>query len=124
MLGYVNGSTKPLRVDTFWGRVDAYGGSSVAVRVGLDSRGWSKYFVCCAWATPAAGFLRAFLLGGNSRQEGEIRCDSADCDAFLTEPPMSAQIELVRNYAIQIQVESFNYGSVTFKTDHWPPLKP
>jgi hypothetical protein len=51
-----------------------------------------------------------------SQQKGDIRVDSSACPGLSTDTPVPAQIELVKNYAIQVQV-----GPATYKTDLYPP---
>lgn len=60
---------------------------------------------------------RSVLRWENKRQEGDLRIEGIDCKTQLTTNPMPARIQVLRDYAIQVQV-----GQSTYKTDRWPPL--
>ena len=66
--------------------------------------------------SPVNSVCEVALRWDSGRQNGDIRIDSSACPGLSTDAPVSARIELVKNYAIQVQV-----GPSTYKTDMYPP---
>jgi hypothetical protein len=59
----------------------------------------------------------ATLRWGKQQQIGYVSIDGIDCRKQLSASPIPARIQVLRNYAIQVQV-----GQSTYKTDKWPPF--
>jgi len=66
--------------------------------------------------SPVNSVCQVALRWDSGRQNGDIRTDSSACPGLATDAAVPAQIELVKNYAIQVQV-----GAATYKTDLYPP---
>jgi hypothetical protein len=48
---------------------------------------------------------------------GYLRIDGIDCTKQLSRAPMPARLQVLRDYAFQVQV-----GQSIYKTDKWPPF--
>ncbi len=66
--------------------------------------------------SPVNSVCEVVLRWDSGQQKGDIRIDSSACPGLSTDTPVPAQIELVKSYAIRIQV-----GPATYKTDLYPP---
>ena len=66
--------------------------------------------------SPESSVCEVQLRWDPGQQQGDIRTDSSACPGLSTDTSVPAQIELVKNYAIQVQV-----GPATYKTDLYPP---
>ena len=59
----------------------------------------------------------SMLRWGNQQQVGYLRIDGIDCTKQLSKTPIPARLQVLRNYAFQVQV-----GESIYKTDKWPPF--
>jgi hypothetical protein len=59
----------------------------------------------------------SMLRWGNQQQVGYLRIDGIDCTKQLSRAPMPARLQVLRDYAFQVQV-----GQSIYKTDKWPPF--
>jgi len=66
--------------------------------------------------SPVNSVCEVALRWDSGQQYGDIRTDTTACPGLSTDAAVPAQIELVKNYAIQVQV-----GGATYKTDLYPP---
>jgi hypothetical protein len=66
--------------------------------------------------SPVNSVCEVALRWDSGQQSGDIRVDSSACPGLAMDTAVPAQIELVKNYAIQVQV-----GPATYKTDLYPP---
>ena len=66
--------------------------------------------------SPVNSVCEVVLRWDSGQQKGDIRIDSSACPGLSTDTLVPAQIELVKSYAIRIQV-----GPATYKTDLYPP---
>lgn len=59
---------------------------------------------------------RATLRWAGNTQIGDVRTEGVDCTKQLTSDPMPAKLQVIKNFAIQVQV-----GATTYETDRWSP---
>jgi hypothetical protein len=67
--------------------------------------------------SPVNSVCEVVMRWDSGQQKGDIRIDSSACPGLSTDTPVPAQIELIKSYAIQVQV-----GPATYKTDLYPPF--
>lgn len=74
------------------------------------------YAIIGASPQPVNSSCTVLLRWPNGQQQGDIRVDGVDCTKqLLTGQPIPAQIEVIRNFAIQVRV-----GDTVYQTDRWP----
>jgi hypothetical protein len=76
------------------------------------------YAIIGASPQPVNSSCTVLLRWPGGQQQGDIRVDGVDCTKqLLTGDPIPAQIEVIRNFAVQVRV-----GDTVYQTDRWPSV--
>jgi len=78
---------------------------------------YEGYYTTTTFNGSTSSTCRSILRWDGKRQEGDLRIAGIDCRTQLSTSPMPGRIQVLRDHAIQVEVDQSIY-----KTDRWPPL--